>query len=117
MVAPEKVRALRPVTGEPDGSSPAAEQSDENRVVSATRAFQPLAAGVQREAGAEGRQEVAELLGISASMVRKLDRTGRMPRPLRLGTRKVWDLDELRRWSRAGAPSRDRWEALRGGGR
>ena len=108
MVAPEKVRALRPVTGEPDGSSPAAEQSDENRVVSATRAFQPLAAGVS---------EVAELLGISASMVRKLDRTGRMPRPLRLGTRKVWDLDELRRWSRAGAPSRDRWEALRGGGR
>ena len=59
---------------------------------------------------------VAELLGVSRSLVFKLDSQGRLPRGIRLGKRKVWFVEELRDWLRAGAPSRERWEAIKARG-
>jgi len=38
---------------------------------------------------------------------------GRTPAPIRLGRSTRWNLDECRRWLAAGAPSRERWEAMR----
>jgi excisionase family DNA binding protein len=57
--------------------------------------------------------EVAELLGVSKRHVAALNSSGRLPRPIRLGRAVRWHADEMREWLAAGAPSRERWEALR----
>lgn len=57
--------------------------------------------------------EVSRLLCISSRHVSNLNKTGRMPRPLKLGRSARWDLRELCDWLAAGAPSRDEWEAMR----
>jgi predicted DNA-binding transcriptional regulator AlpA len=46
----------------------------------------------------------AGLLGISARHFRKLDRTGLVPRPVRLGRRALWRVAELEEWVAAGCP-------------
>ncbi len=56
---------------------------------------------------------VARLLGRSEQSISRDDEQGRIPRPIRLGGSKRWDLKDLRRWVRAGCPSRDAWEARR----
>ncbi|MCC7171369.1 MAG: AlpA family phage regulatory protein [Planctomycetes bacterium] len=56
---------------------------------------------------------LAEMLSISKAMVFKLDAAGRLPRGLYLGRRRVWPVAEVAEWLRAGAPSRDDWEAKR----
>jgi excisionase family DNA binding protein len=61
-------------------------------------------------------EKVAELLGVSKRHVAALSASGRLPRPVRLGRSVRWNLDELRDWLAAGAPSRDRWEASRNEG-
>lgn len=58
-------------------------------------------------------QGVALLLGFSRSFVRKLDRSARLPRPVRIGRRCVWSREEIERWFAAGAPCRVTWETLR----
>ena len=60
--------------------------------------------------------DVARLLGISERHVWALNSSGRLPRPIRLGRAVRWPVDELRAWLAAGAPPRDRWEAMREGG-
>lgn len=61
--------------------------------------------------------EVAFLLNISRATAWKLDSTGRIPRPIRLGRRTLWSRSELDAWVAAGAPLRDRWESLGGLGK
>jgi predicted DNA-binding transcriptional regulator AlpA len=57
---------------------------------------------------------VAKLLGISERHLWACHSSGKLgPRPIALGRAKRWRVDELRRWLDAGAPSRDRWEAMR----
>jgi excisionase family DNA binding protein len=57
--------------------------------------------------------EVAKLLGISKRHLAALNASGRLPRAVRLGRSVRWRADELRDWLAAGAPSRERWEAMR----
>ena len=57
--------------------------------------------------------DVAKLLGISLRHLHSLNATGRLPRPIRLGRSVRWRTDELREWLAAGAPPRDRFEAMR----
>lgn len=59
---------------------------------------------------------IARMLGISTRHLRALDSSGRVPRPIRLGSRVLWSADEIRRWVEAGSPARDRWEATRSRG-
>lgn len=59
--------------------------------------------------------EAAKLLGLGRTCFYGLHRSGRLPRPRRLGRVVLWDAAELRAWFAAGAPSRQRWEALRNG--
>ncbi len=59
---------------------------------------------------------VARLLGISERHTWALNSSGRLPKPIRLGRAVRWPVDELRAWLAAGAPPRDRWEAMREGG-
>ncbi len=57
--------------------------------------------------------EVAKLLDISLRHLWKLNSTGRLPKPIHFGRAVRWRTDEIREWLAAGAPSRDRWEAMR----
>ncbi len=54
----------------------------------------------------------ARLLGVSESHWRGLLAAGRCPAGNRLGRRRVWAVDELRRWLDAGCPCADRWQAM-----
>lgn len=56
--------------------------------------------------------EVAELLGICRAHVWKLHSCGKLPSPLRFGRVVRWHRETLCRWLAAGAPSRDRFEAI-----
>ena len=57
---------------------------------------------------------VADLLGISARSFRRMNDTGRAPRPIRVGPRLIrWRRDEIAAWIDAGCPDRAAWDALR----
>ncbi len=56
---------------------------------------------------------LADMLLVSRSTILKLDSSGRIPNGVCLGRRKVWPIEEIREWLRAGAPTRERWEARR----
>lgn len=56
----------------------------------------------------------ARLLGISRSSFWKLNSAGKVPAPIRLGRATRWSRRELGLWLEAGAPSRERWEEMKG---
>lgn len=51
-------------------------------------------------------KELAVFLGISKATVCRLNATGKIPRPVR------WDRWTIEEWLAAGAPPRDKWEAM-----
>jgi len=55
----------------------------------------------------------AKLIGISRRHLATLKESGRLPRPIRLGRRCVWMVDDLKAWLSAGAPAADKWEAIK----
>ena len=61
-------------------------------------------------------RDVARLLKVSPRHLATLNATGRLPRPVRFGRSVRWNAEELREWLAAGAPPRDRWEAMKGHG-
>lgn len=60
--------------------------------------------------------QAAEFYGVSRSLWWKLHAASQLPDPIRLGRRVLWLRSELDAWVRHGAPSRERWRAIRGGG-
>jgi predicted DNA-binding transcriptional regulator AlpA len=56
-------------------------------------------------------EQAATMLGVSMSMLRKLDIVEQVPRPVRLGRKVLWSVAELEQWVAAGCPARHRWEA------
>lgn len=73
-------------------------------------ATDPASAALSRMA--LSAEEVAEVLGISRSHVFRLESSGRLPRSVRLGRAVRWNRATLEAWLTAGAPTRDRWEAM-----
>ena len=59
-------------------------------------------------------EDVGLLLGISRSMVLKLNASGQLPLPVRLGRCARWRRRELTEWVDAGCPSRAQWQQTRG---
>lgn len=59
--------------------------------------------------------ELAKLLGISRRHLHTLDRTAKVPRPIRLGQSVRWPRSEIIQWLAAGAPPREQWEARHSG--
>lgn len=97
----------RPVRGSrPDGSKRA---GDDGSILAGVRA--------EVEALAAGAIEAARLVGMSERGWRALVTSGRAPAGVRLGHRRVWPVAELRAWLAAGAPSREKWETNRRGGK
>lgn len=56
----------------------------------------------------------AKLLSIGKTKLYQLHAAGRVPMPIRLGRAVRWNADELRAWTAAGCPSRERWQAMKG---
>ena len=54
---------------------------------------------------------LAKLLGLGLRTIRTHDAAGKLPRPIRIGGRVVWDVEEIRAWLAAGAPDRKTWDA------
>lgn len=55
----------------------------------------------------------AKLFGVSESHWRVLVTGGRVPPGFKLGRRRLWAVAELRGWIAAGAPSADKWAAMK----
>ena len=62
-------------------------------------------------------QQLAERLGVSLRHMRRLDSAGKLPKPVRLGRSVRWPVTEIEGWLKAGAPDRQRWQAMRRGQR
>ena len=58
--------------------------------------------------------EAARLCGVCRAHWLRMHSAGRVPMPVRLGRCVRWNVDELKRWSAAGCPGRDRWQAMTG---
>lgn len=59
---------------------------------------------------------VAALLNCSPRHVWGMNAAGKMPAPLRLGRSVRWRREEIGQWLAAGAPDRETWEGMKGGG-
>lgn len=59
--------------------------------------------------------EVAGLLGLSERQVWKLNTSGKLPAPVRIGRSVRWRRQELLDWIEAGTPAREAWEKIRPG--
>lgn len=58
-----------------------------------------------------GVETAAKLCGISAKYWRTLDGMGKVPLPIQFGgRRRLWSVDELDNWIRAGCPIREVWQ-------
>ena len=60
-----------------------------------------------------GAKRLAKLLCCGLRTIRAHDAAGKLPRPVRIGGKVVWVVDEIRAWLAAGAPDRETWEARR----
>lgn len=57
----------------------------------------------------------AAACGVARSTFLAWDASGMNPRPIRLGGRVLWSVDDLRRWAAAGCPGREEFERLKEG--
>lgn len=57
-------------------------------------------------------REASRMLGVSRSTWLSLRAAGRTPRPVRIGRRTLWRIDELKAWVDAGCPPLHRWEQI-----
>lgn len=54
---------------------------------------------------------LARMLCAGVRTIRTWDAAGKLPRPVRIGGRLLWSVEEIRTWLTAGAPDRQTWEA------
>jgi len=66
-----------------------------------------------REALAVRARELAEMLNVSLRQIWRLNASGKLPRPIRLGGSVRWDREEVQRWFEASCPDRRSWEATK----
>lgn len=62
-------------------------------------------------------RRLAQLLSCGIRTIRSWDSGGKLPRPLRIGGRVYWNVEEIRAWLQANAPPRDQWEARKAASR
>jgi len=56
-------------------------------------------------------RKLGQLLNLSLRTIRRLDTSGRLPRPIRLGGVVRWRVSEIRDWVAQNCPDRQAWEA------
>lgn len=80
----------------------------------AARRFVPCFEDVViRDLDVIGSVEAALLCAVGKSLWAEMDSAGMIPAPIKLGTRCIWPVAELRGWMAAGCPCREKWETLR----
>jgi excisionase family DNA binding protein len=57
--------------------------------------------------------ELAYKLGVSLRHIRRMDSSGKLPRPVKLGASVRWPVAEIEQWLAAGAPDRRTWQAMK----
>ena len=57
-------------------------------------------------------EQTAEVLCFPLSTLRQHDSRGLIPKPIRVGKRLFWEFNELKRWIKAGAPPRTKWNSM-----
>lgn len=73
------------------------------------------ASGGNTKSMAISAKEFARLLGVSLRQIWRLNATGKLPRPVRLGGSVRWNRAEVMQWfNEAGCPDRQTWEARKG---
>jgi predicted DNA-binding transcriptional regulator AlpA len=58
-------------------------------------------------------RRLARLLSSGVRTIRTWDAAGKLPAPVRISGRTLWVLPEVLSWLKAGAPDRQRWEAIK----
>lgn len=56
-------------------------------------------------------RELAGMLDVSLRQVWRLNASGKLPRPLRIGGSVRWNRAEIQQWFEAGCPDRRTWNA------
>ena len=62
-------------------------------------------------------RQLASMLGVSIRQVWRLNETGKLPKPMRLGGSRKWLRKEIEAFLEAGCPDRESWEAMKANGR
>ncbi len=57
-------------------------------------------------------RKAASMCGIGRTLWYDLGSAGRLPKPIRLGRRLLWRVDEIKAWIAAGCPGRSLWEQM-----
>ena len=60
---------------------------------------------------------VGEMLSLSKRQIFRLNSSGKIPAPVRIGGAVRWSVEEISAWLAASAPDRRTWEAMRSTGR
>jgi predicted DNA-binding transcriptional regulator AlpA len=56
---------------------------------------------------------LSQMLGVSLRQTWRLNATGKIPTPVRLGGSVRWNREEILHWFDAGCPDRHTWEAMK----
>lgn len=54
-------------------------------------------------------RKLAQMLNSSVRVIRSWDAAGKLPTPVRIGGKVLWNIAEIRAWLDAGAPDRETW--------
>ncbi|AQT68312.1 putative transcriptional regulator [Anaerohalosphaera lusitana] len=57
-------------------------------------------------------EQFGHILGLSKRQIFRLNATGRVPKPLKIGGAVRWNKGEIHAWLQKGAPDRLTWEAI-----
>lgn len=60
------------------------------------------------------KRGVAQMFPLSSRAIERLDAAAKMPAGYRIGGRRVWRVDDLRRWAELGFPCRQEFERVVG---
>ena len=58
-------------------------------------------------------EELARRLAVSRRHIYRMNSSGKLPRPIRLGRSVRWILPEINAWLQAGAPDRKTWDLVK----
>lgn len=61
-------------------------------------------------------EAVGKMLSLSRRQIFRLNSSGKIPAPIRIGGAVRWAESTIAEWLAAGAPDRKTWQAMRGGG-
>lgn len=60
-------------------------------------------------------KEASKMLSIGRTLFYGLHSSARIPEPVRLGNRTLWNRSELEQWTNCGCPSREKWNQIKNG--